>query len=247
MGSSKRESAKDLRFIIVLLVVAVGLIAYTVMDSGGSSTAQSSDLTPAVTDGQIVSTQAPAGTPSSALERRKADDPFALGDPAAPVALVVFSDYRCPFCAKFSRDTEPVLIERFVDNGTLRIEWRDYPIFGDQSMVAARAARAAAAQGKFWEYNRALYAAAPERSKAELPDDALISFARTVGVPDIERFTADMHSSAFDTAINLDLAAGRSIGVPSTPAFVINDVPMLGAQPTEEFVRAIDEAAKATQ
>ncbi len=87
-----------------------------------------------------------------------------------------------------------------------------------------------------------MYAAAPERSKADLTDEVLIDFAKQVGIPDIERFTAGMHGDTFDAAINADLAQGRSIGVPSTPAFVINDRPMLGAQPTDEFVRAIEQA-----
>jgi protein-disulfide isomerase len=176
------------------------------------------------------------------VERRQAGDPLALGEVDAPVALVVFSDFRCPFCAKFSRDTEPELVKRYVDAGQLRIEWRDFPIFGPQSMAAARAGRAAAEQGKFWEFSRAVYAAAPERSKAELTDEDLIGFARQAGVPDIGRFTEGMRGDRFDAAINSDLAQGTGIGVPSTPAFLINDVPLLGAQPTEDFVRAIDGA-----
>jgi protein-disulfide isomerase len=222
-------------FIGGLVVIAAALILYLVMDSGQDVDAAAVGSAPT-----SVSTEGSAGV--TAVERRQADDPFSLGDPDAPVVMVVFSDYRCPFCAKFSRDTEPVLVERFVDDGTLRIEWRDYPIFGEQSMLAARAGRAAAEQGSFWEFNRAVYAAAPDRAKADLTEEALIGFARQAGVPDIDRFTAGMRGTAFDAAINADLAQGNSIGVPSTPAFLINDVPLLGAQPTEEFVRAISEA-----
>lgn len=239
MSGSRRESiSKDLIFIGGLVVIAAALILYLVIDSGQDVDAAAVGSAPT-----SVSAESSAGV--AAVERRQADDPFALGDPDAPVVMVVFSDYRCPFCAKFSRDTEPVLVERFVDDGTLRIEWRDYPIFGEQSMLAARAGRAAAEQDSFWEFNRAVYAAAPDRAKADLTEEALIGFAQQAGVPDIDRFTAGMRGTAFDAAINADLAQGNSIGVPSTPAFLINDVPLLGAQPTEEFVRAISAARDA--
>ena len=72
---------------------------------------------------------------------------MALGKPDAPVVMINYAELRCPFCAKFSRDIEPELIKRYVDAGVLRLEWRDFPIFGEESLEAAKAGRAAAAQG----------------------------------------------------------------------------------------------------
>src|SRR5690625_7086579 len=90
--------------IAVLAVVAVGLLVYLAVDPAGDGGATD--------DAALAETPAAAATAGElGIERRHDDDPFALGDPAAPVALVVFSDYRCPFCAKFSRDTQPVLEE----------------------------------------------------------------------------------------------------------------------------------------
>jgi len=231
----RTSRGKDMIVIAVLAVVAVGLLVYLAVDPAGDGGATD--------DAALAETPAAAATAGElGIERRHDDDPFALGDPAAPVALVVFSDYRCPFCAKFSRDNQPVLEDRFVEPGTLRIEWRDYPLMGEQSMLAARAGRAAAEQGRFWEFNRAVYAAAPERAKAEFTEQALIGFAEQAGVADVDRFTADLRGDGFDAAINADVALANSIGVPSTPAFLINGTPLLGAQPTEDFVRAIDDA-----
>lgn len=243
--SGRRESVKkDLIFIGGLVVIGAVLIAYLLIrpDADADAVSAAPAAGPSATSHASGAAAGGAGGSHQPVERRQPGDPLAMGDPDAPVALVVFSDYRCPFCAKFSRDTEPELVKRYVDTGQLRIEWRDFAIFGPQSMAAARAGRAAAEQGRFWEFNRAVYAAAPERSKADLTDEDLIGFARQAGVPDIEKFTAGMRGNTFDAAINADLAQGSGIGVPSTPAFLIDDVPLLGAQPTEEFVRAIDGA-----
>lgn len=234
---------KDVLFLGGLVVVAVALIVFLVREPEAAAPeagqiagpGSSQVTTPGVAEG--------SATAGLAVERRMPDDPLAQGDPNAPVVLVMFADYRCPFCAKFSRDTEPELVDRFVSDGTLRLEWRDLPIFGEQSMQAARAGRAAAAQGRFWEFNHAVFAESPERGHADLTEEALVGFAQKAGVPDIERFSAQMRSTEFDTVINADLAQGSEIGVPSTPAFVINGVPTLGAQPTEVFVAAITEAA----
>ncbi|WP_019971703.1 thioredoxin domain-containing protein [Mycobacterium sp. 141] len=239
MGGRRVDGKNDVRFVIGLLVVATVLIVVVMMKFNGDPATVAG---PSVTEHSVAATTSPDGGLSAAIERRQPGDPLALGDPRAPVAMVIFSDYRCPFCAKFSRDTEPVLIERFVNDGKLRIEWRDFPIFGEQSRLAALAGRAAADQGKFWEFNRAVYAAAPERSKPDLTEQALIGFARQAGVPDIDRFTSGMHSGAFDAAVDADFAQGNSIGIPSTPAFLIAGRPMLGAQPTADFVQAIDNA-----
>ena len=249
MGVSRSDSVtKDVLFIGGLVVLAVGLILYLVMgaDDSGTSTSAEAPMSSVTAPGSAGAADPTAPGPGSAsTERRVAGDPLALGDPAAPVVMVMFADYRCPFCAKFSRDTEPELIHRFVDAGTLRVEWRDFPIFGEQSMLAARAGRAAAEQGRFWDFNRAVFAAAPERGHPDLTEAALQEFARQAGVPDIAEFTAGMKSTTFDAAINEDLAQGNRIGVPSTPAFVINGEPVLGAQPTDVFISAIDTASAA--
>ncbi|KUI06223.1 disulfide bond formation protein [Mycolicibacterium acapulense] len=240
MSDLRRDNlGKDLLFIGGLAVIAVALVLYLADTEFNGSDAGAAPVPTSIAAG---SEEPAAESGVAPLERRQAGDPFAIGEPDAPVTMVMFSDYRCPFCAKFSRDIQPELVERYVEDGTLRIEWRDFPIFGGESKLAARAGRAAAEQGRFWEFNSAVYAGAPDRKKADLSEQALIGFARQAGVADIDRFTAGMRSTDFDDAINADLAQGNKIGVPSTPAFLIDNVPILGAQPTDEFERAINEA-----
>ncbi|PND54608.1 disulfide bond formation protein [Mycobacterium sp. ENV421] len=244
MADSRRTNVgREMVVIGGLAVVAVALILALVMKSNDDDTAVAGPSAPVAQMVEPSGSTPTGGTSGLSMERRVSGDPLALGDPAAPVVMVMFADYRCPFCAKFSRDTEPEMVKRFVDAGTLRIEWRDLPIFGDQSMQAARAGRAAAAQGKFWEFNRAVFADAPDRGHSNLTDDVLIGYARQVGVPDLDRFANQMRGTEFNAAINADVEQASSIGVPSTPAFIINGVPMLGAQPLETFVAAVTEAA----
>lgn len=249
-GTLERGSRRrDVAVVAVLVVLAVGLIGYLVLgggDTGGTDGQASAPTAPSGQAGTSVSAgDRSAVGPLGDIARRAEGDPLALGRTDAPVTMVMFSDYRCPFCAKFSRETESRLVDEYVNDGRLRLEWRDYPIFGPDSTLAAQAGRAAAAQGRFWEFNRAVFADAPERSHPDLPESKLVAYARKAGVPDIARFVGDMHSPQIEQAVQSDLAEGTSLGVPSTPAFVVNGHPLMGAQPIEAFRAQIDQALAA--
>ncbi|MGB2948938.1 MAG: thioredoxin domain-containing protein [Rhodococcus sp. (in: high G+C Gram-positive bacteria)] len=234
-STSRSHRRRDLWLLGTAVLVAAVLVGVllTGMRDG--------DRSQAVSGGG--STAAPEIGPLGDMARRTVDDPMALGAADAPVVMIAFSDFRCPFCAKFSRETEPELIDRYVDDGTLRIEWRDLPIFGQQSFDAARAGRAAAAQGRFWEFTHAVYADAPATGHADLTIEVLETYAAQAGIEDIARFTADATGTEFDAAITADSTEAQSLGIPATPAFSVNGDPVLGAQPLSEFVDLIDTAA----
>ena len=218
----------------VLAVVVVFLLGYMLASVLGSN--QATEQQPEQQE-----------SPLAKLARRAPDDPLALGKPDAPVVMLNYSDYRCPFCAKFSRDIEPGLIKRYVDSGVLRIEWRDFPIFGEESLQGAKAGRAAAAQGKFWQYQAAIYQEAPENGHPSLPHDKLLDYAKKVGITDIPKFESDMNDPATMSAIRADVSEGSEIGVSSTPTFLINGEPILGAQPADQFESAIEQAKAAAK
>ncbi|MFD5249969.1 DsbA family protein [Amycolatopsis sp. NPDC058340] len=232
-GARRGQGVPNLLIVLALVAALAGLVIYA---ATSSNTTTSAPATPATSPAK------PPLGPLGDLARRTPGDPLAVGRADAPVTMVIFSDYRCPFCAKFSRDTEPTLRAKYVDTGKLRMEWRDFPIFGDQSVQAASAARAAGRQGKFWEFNRALYAAAPDKGHPDLPPDRLLAFAREAGVPDLERFQQDTKSPALLQEVQNDLNEGSSLGVTSTPAFSVNGHPMLGAQPVELFEQRIEQS-----
>ncbi len=239
-GARSRRSvavpAAALGVVIVLLGVALALNppwstgAGTEPTTESTSTAESDD--PSADEARQVLMDLP---------RRDPEDPLAMGEVDAPVVLVSYSDFQCPFCGKFARDTEPELVERFVDTGVLRIEWRDFPYFGPDSELAAAAARAAGEQGKFWEFHDAVYALDLPPKSGQLTREKLLELAGGLDL-DLDRFETTMNDPATAQAVATDFTEGQQLGVTGTPTFVLNGQPVVGAQPLETFVAAIEAA-----
>lgn len=176
------------------------------------------------------------------LARRADGDKLAQGRADAPVVMVEYADFKCGFCGKFARDTEPNLVKKYVEDGTLRIEWRNFPIFGEESEAAARASWAAGQQGRFWEFHQAAYAkGAKEKGFGE---ERLTELAKEAGVKDLDKFTADVDGKQAKAAVQKDQQEAYGLGASATPAFLINGRPISGAQPDEVFQQAIEQAAK---
>ena len=214
---------------IVGAVIVAGVVA--------QQQQQQSALAPAAGQSAAPDSQS---EPAFDLSRRIEGDPLALGDPDAPVVLVEYADFRCPFCALFARETLPTIVDEYVDEGLVRIEWRDMPVFGEESIIAAIAGRAAAEQGMFWEYVDAIYADSPERAHPDLPRERLIEYAVEIGIPDIDAFTAALDDPALREAVMSDQQEGSAIGVTGTPTFLVNDSPLVGAQPLDAVRATID-------
>ncbi|MFD9032129.1 DsbA family protein [Streptomyces sp. NPDC059567] len=225
---------------VALAAALLGVVSYTATKpASGSSSGPSAvaEVSADPADGVYPELEAYA--------RRDASDKLALGRADAPVVLIEYADFKCGYCGKFARDTEPELIKKYVDDGTLRIEWRNFPIFGQESEAAARAAWAAGQQGRFWEFHKAAYA---EGAKEEgFGKERLTALAEEAGVPDLARFAKDTDGAAARAAVSKDQEQGYSLGATSTPSFLVNGRPIAGAQPMETFTEAIDAAAKAAK
>lgn len=199
---------------------------------------------------EAVEASAAARTPDPEIERillelpRRADgDPLAKGRADAKVVLTEWSDYRCPYCARWASQTYPEL-QQYVDEGTLRIEYRDLALFGEQSIATAVAGRAAGQQDRFWEYYATVFG---DFGSAEHPDhttEQLVEYAGRAGVPDLARFRADLADPTLRQLVLDDSAEARQLGITGTPFFVVNTEVINGAHPTETFVSAIERAAK---
>lgn len=199
---------------------------------------------------QESSPTAPAGTaaggPRAAygrLETTSAGGSPVLGNPAAPVTMVEYSDFQCPFCGRFARETLPTIVKKYVDTGVLKIEWRDFPYIGPESVRAAVAARAAQEEGKFWQYHDVLYHNQKSINSGAFSDQNLRKYAQQVGVSpaNVERA---FNSSGYEEVVRTNLNEGIQMGVTGTPTFIINGRVLVGAQPIEAFDTIIGEAAK---
>ncbi|MEV8289532.1 DsbA family protein [Streptomyces niveus] len=241
--SSRRPDRR--RIIAGAVLVAAAATAAFALTLGGSDDGDSPARDPAA----AVETGAPAPADERlpALARRDASDTLAVGRADAPVVMIEYSDFQCPFCGQFARETKPELMRSYVDKGILRIEWRNFPLFGEESEQAALAGWAAGRQKKFWEFHDVAYAEKRERNTGEFSEDRLVAMARTAGVPDIERFRTDLASEKARGALGRDQEEGYGLGVTSTPAFLVNGTPILGAQPAETFHEAVKAAAKAAK
>lgn len=247
----------------LVVVVALGLlgIVWSARNDGGRDGREASATVPATeTEGQARessdATSAPAATPAvgSAAPgadaawpaRRIADDPVAVGDVDAPVVMVEYADFQCPFCGRFAREVLPVIHDEYVDQGLVRVEWRDLPILGQESARAALAGRAAARQGKFWEYYEAVYAVEIRPNTGALDDARLREIAQEIGL-DMERFEQDWSDPALIPEIQADVDEAISINFSSTPSFVIGNEAVVGGQPVAVFREAIDRALAAAE
>jgi len=153
------------------------------------------------------------------------------GDANAPVTIIAFSDYECPFC-KRAESTVAQVMSTYGDK--VRYVHRDFPLpFHAHAHEAAQAARCAGDQGKFWEYHDKLFQA------QDLSTDNLKKMATDLGL-DQQKLEQCISSGSHDDEINADVAAGSDVGVSGTPAFFINGRMLSGAQPFERFKEIID-------
>jgi protein-disulfide isomerase len=155
------------------------------------------------------------------------------GSPQAPVTIVEFSDYQCPFC-KRAQPTLRLLAAKYGDR--VAFVFKDYPLdeLHPEARVASEAAHCAAEQGKYWEYHDALFALSPALGR-----DKLLEAARQLGLNET-MFSACVSTRRYTARVEQDFQQGRQLGVDGTPAFFINGVSLTGAVPLAEFEKIID-------
>jgi protein-disulfide isomerase len=134
---------------------------------------------------------------------------------------------------------EPKLYRRYVKDGTLRIEWRDFPYRGQESVNAAVAARAAQAQDRFWEYHDLLYGS----QSSGYSDENLIALAEKAGL-DTRRFERNYENARYEPSVHADFQKGLNAGVNGTPTFFVNGKMLVGLQPVGVFENAIEDARR---
>jgi len=161
------------------------------------------------------------------------DPARARGSADAPITIVEFSDYQCPYCHQVEPTIEAVLA-KYGDK--VRFAYRDFPLraIHEHAELAAEASRCALEQGKFWEYHDQLFKA------TNLDKESLVQYARNANV-DQQKFESCLTSEKYKAGIDKDIEDGRKAGVSGTPAFFINGISTSGAQQQDAFTRIIDD------
>lgn len=171
------------------------------------------------------------------------DDPF-LGPKNAKVVLVEFSDFQCPFCRKFWKDTLPQIKKEFIDTGKIKFVYRDFPLnFHPGAMPAAIAAECADEQGKFWEFHDKIFGEQGERGEGTI-QFTLQDIKKWAGETevDLDRFNSCLDSEKYKSEVEKDYADGASYGVSGTPTVFVNGKPIVGAQSYAVFKSEIENA-----
>ncbi len=170
----------------------------------------------------------------------EAGDSPVKGDANAPVEIIEFSDYECPFCGKFYTETLPLIEENYVKTGKVKLVFKDFPLnFHPNAQKAAEAARCARDQGgdeAYFKMHDKLF-----DNQASLSEANYKVWAKELGL-DSAKFDICLMSDKFAGAVQEDLAYGQQVGVSGTPGFFINGVKVEGAQPYSVFERVIESA-----
>lgn len=201
----------------------------------------------AITAFLFISVAGGGGDGSSAADYPLGYTPPTLGEADAPIEMVMWGDFQCPFCNRFVQSTFPELKERFLDTGKLRFVWRNFENIGQpESHDAMVAAYCAGEQDSFWDYHDTLYENQRGENQGTYSKSNLQTFADELDL-DRDAFDACIDdSSDYDLVAVADKREGRSEGVNGTPTFFINGLRIVGAQPTDSFIEIIEDSLPTT-
>lgn len=193
---------------------------------------------------EAAKAQAEANKPKKVDGDFTDDDPF-MGDDDAPVTMVEFSDYQCPFCGKFFKETLPSIKEHYIDTGKVKFVYRDLPLsFHADAYPMALLAECVRDQKGDETYFKVHDKIFELISQSGIDSDDVIAYAGELGV-DTDELSECIESDKFKDDIEGDIADANRAGINGTPGFVINGLVVSGAQPFSEFQSVIDaELAK---
>ncbi len=161
----------------------------------------------------------------------RTDGAPSLGPERAPVTIVEFSDFNCPYCQQWHQTTFGPIMDAFPDQ--IRFVYRDFPILSQESAVAAQAAHCAADQGAYWEFHDALFS-----GRYSLGREAYIRYANEIGL-DAVALEACLDQGRYAGMVQDSASYAAGLGITGTPTFFINGIRIVGSQPLQNFVQII--------
>ena len=254
LGNTEKISVKKSTFngLVVGLIVIVGIAAFfagSYTSTLNSNQVSQEDLEEmmAKLELKMLQNRLPSEQVKPPVKISADNDPI-IGNPDAPITIIEFSDFQCPFCARFHVQTLPSIYEEYIDQGKVKLVFRDFPIqsIHPNALAASVAAECANEQGKFKEMHDRLFDNQNEWNKLET-SSALSLFNNYAVEMQVEQdtFSSCITSGKYLDEIRKDLEDGRNYGVSGTPGFFVgNDeigyVELKGAQPFDSFKKVID-------
>jgi len=167
-----------------------------------------------------------------------------IGNPSAQITILEWGDYQCTYCYRFHQSSLNIILEEYITPGKVNLVFKDFPLNGPDSVLAAEASYCAEDQGKYWKYHDELYTNWGGERTGWINEKSLNKFAVEVGL-DLEEFNSCMNEHKYLSRV-LDLEKfGRNIGIDATPSFLVfNDEKIIvirGNQPVDVFRKAIND------
>lgn len=189
---------------------------------------------------QVVQSYLPENIQVAEEQPRIATRNNTMGSPDAPITIIEYGDYQCPYCLQFWRETEPQIIEEYVNTGQVYFEFRAYPIIGPESYTAAEGAYCAGEQDKFWDFHDTLFTNWTGENVGDYTTDKLFLYAETLQL-DTAAFEQCMSEGTHKGTVEQDKANAEADGVYATPTLFINGIKVEGAQPFADIKRIIED------
>jgi protein-disulfide isomerase len=232
----KMDNSKLLTILVSITLILTVLNLSTTINIYSKINTLNNINTTQDTGGQLTQTL-PKNTPLPSKVKVSFDDNDPVqGSKDAPITIIEFSDFQCPYCAKFYTQTLPQIRDNYINTGKVKFVYRDYPLsFHQYAKKAAEAADCAQEQGKFWEFHDMIY-----ENQASLNNEKLKQYAIDLGL-NTNEFNTCLDSGKMSQEVMKDFQDGSSYGVTGTPAFFINGTKLVGAQPYEAFQRIIEQ------
>ena len=169
--------------------------------------------------------------------------PF-LGDPNAAITILEWGDYQCTFCYKFHQSTLDVINDNFIKTGKVKLVFKDFPLNGSDSILAAEASHCAEDQEKYWQYHNELYKNWGGERTGWITRESLDTFAVTVDL-DLNEFNICLDTHKYQNKVNSTYEFGKEIGINATPSFLVFNnhkiIKITGNQPLEVFLKTFDQ------
>lgn len=225
------------KFMVAAMVIQILLLLFVTYKISNLSSSQGGVNAPDVPNTNPSNNNRPSIP--LADESKLIDDDAVKGDKNAPVTIIEFSDYECPFCERFWKQTLPQIEEKYIKTGKVKLIYRDFPLgFHANAQKAAEAAECAGEQDKYYEMHDKLFELGVSGGAI-----AFKQYAKDIGL-DAAKFSQCLDSGKMGAEVQKDSADGQSLGVSGTPAFFINGQEVTGAQPFSVFEQIIEAELK---